>query len=115
MPLATTEDGNLLTLLVDGAIDSLLGKDLHKAATGALATGKRRFLVNLQKAKQANSAGLQALVDTALQVTGGGGRLALVGPGPVLADILRATRLDQRFAVFESTEQAVSGLRRERA
>jgi anti-anti-sigma factor len=111
--LTTSEDGSQLTMLVDGAIDSVLGAEMLKVATAALTTGKRRFLVNLQRAKQANSAGLQALVTTGALVTGNGGRLALVNPGPVLADILRATRLDRRFAVFESTEQAISGLRRE--
>jgi anti-anti-sigma factor len=113
MPLTTTEDGTTLTMLVDGAIDSVLGTELQKSAAAALANGARRFLVNLQRAKQANSAGLEALVRTAVQVTGGGGRLALVNPGPVLSDILKATRLDRRFAVFESTEQAIRGLRRE--
>jgi anti-anti-sigma factor len=78
-----------------------------------MAAGKRRVLVNLQKAKQANSAGLEALVRTAVAVTTGGGRFALVGPTPVLADVLEATRLDERFAVFDSTEQAIAGLRRE--
>ena len=113
MPVSTTEDGSLLTLGLDGALDSGLGVDLHRLAAEALQTGKRRFLINLQKAKQANSAGLEALVRTATEITGKGGRLALVGPDPVLADILEATRLNRRFAVFESTEQAISGLRRD--
>lgn len=113
MPLVASVDGHLLTLFVDGAIDSGLGGELHAATTQAVADGTRRVLVNLQKAKQANSAGLEALVRTATTVTSGGGRFALVGPGPVLALVLKATRLDKRFAVFESTEQAIAGLRRE--
>ena len=112
VPITTSEDGTLFTVTVDGAIDSGLGAELRRITDGALGAGKRRFLVNLQKAKQANSAGLEALVLTAKGVTERGGRLALVGPDPVLADILTATRLDRRFAVFESTEQAISGLRR---
>ncbi len=112
MPIVTAEDGNLLTLFVDGAIDSGLGGELQKATAQAATSGKRRVLVNLQKAKQANSAGLEALVRAAATVTAGGGRFALVGPTPVLADVLKATRLDKRFAVFESTEQAITGLRR---
>ena len=67
--------------------------------------------MNLQKAKQANSAGLEALVHVAQQVTGDGGRLALVGPPPLLLDVLKATRLERRFAVFDSTEQAIQNLR----
>ena len=95
MPVTTSSDGTMVTLHVDGAIDSHLGTALHAAATTALADGRRRFLVNLQKAKQANSA------------------FALVGPPPLLADVLEATRLAQRFAVFDSTEQAIQNLRLE--
>ncbi|MBL8754927.1 MAG: STAS domain-containing protein [Planctomycetes bacterium] len=113
MPLVAAEDGNLLTLFVDGAIDSGLGGELLATTSQAVAGGKRRVLVNLQKAKQANSAGLEALVRTATTVTAASGRFALVGPPPVLCDVLKATRLDKRFAVFESTEQAIAGLRRE--
>lgn len=113
MPLATNEEGGVVTLRVDGAIDSHLGAEMRAAATQALAAGKRRFLVNLQRAKQANSPGLEALVTTAREVGTGGGRLAVVGASPLLADILKATRLDRRLAVFDSTEHAIALLRRE--
>jgi anti-anti-sigma factor len=112
VPLTTTQDGNLLTLHVEGAIDSHLGAEMQVATTSGLAAGTRRFLVNLQRAKQANSAGLEALVSSARAVAGGGGRLALVGTTPLLADVFAATRLDRRFALFDSTEQAIATLRR---
>jgi anti-anti-sigma factor len=113
VPVSTTEDGSLMTVHVDGAIDSHLGAALESTTGAALEAGRRRFLVNLQKAKQPNSAGLEALVQAAQRVNSGGGRLALVGPSPLLLDVLRATRLDRRFAVFESTEQAIRSLRME--
>jgi anti-anti-sigma factor len=113
MPISTMADGALTTFSIDGALDSGLGTELGRLAEEALQTGTRRVLINLQKAKQANSAGLEALVRAATTITGKGGRLALVGPDPVLVDILEATRLNRRFAVFESTEQAISGLRRD--
>lgn len=113
MAITRTEDGNLVTLLVDGTLESTLGATLRADAGRALAAGRRRFLVNLQKTKTANSAGLEALVHTARAVNAGGGRLALVGPNSLLADILKATRLDQRFAVFDSTEQALREMRAE--
>jgi anti-sigma B factor antagonist len=113
MPLTVTVDGALVTLQVDGAIDSHLGTELSVAAATALGEGQQRFLLSLQRAKQANSAGLEALVQTAQTLRDAGARLALVGPSAVLADILKATRLDRRFAIFESTEQAMVGLQRE--
>jgi anti-anti-sigma factor len=114
MALTTSEDGNLLTMHVEGSLDSHLGAELRAAAAAGLAACKRHFLLNLQRAKQANSPGLEAMVDTARTVASGAGRFALVGPPTLLADILKATRLDTRFAVFASTEQAIAGLRRER-
>lgn len=113
MPITTQEEGQLVTVFVDGALDSQIGASLGGAAQAAMQKGVKRFLLNLQKAKQANSAGLEALVKVAQQVTGAAGRFALVGPQPLLLDILKATRLDRRFAVFESTEQAIQNLQKE--
>lgn len=113
MPLTATEDGTLVTLHVEGAIDSHFGTSLLAATQTALGNGVRRVLINLQKAKQANSVGLESLVRMAQQVNGHGARIALVGPPPHLLDILRATRLERRFAVFDSTEQAMKNLRLE--
>jgi anti-anti-sigma factor len=113
VPVTATEDGTLVTLHVEGAIDSHLGTSLQEAAEEALGSGARRFLVNLQKSKQANSVGLKALVQVAQHVNGHGARIALVGPPPHLLDILKATRLERRFAVFDSTEQAIKNLRLE--
>lgn len=113
MPVTATEDGTLVTLHVEGAIDSHLGLSLQEATEAALGNGARRFLVNLQKSKQANSVGLKALVSVAQHVNGNGARIALVGPPPHLLDILKATRLERRFAVFDSTEQAIKNLRLE--
>lgn len=111
MAVTTTVDGGMVTLHVDGSIDSHLGDALQAATHAALTDGKRRFLVNLQKARHANSAGLEALVRVAQLVAAGDARIALVGPPPLLVDVFEATRLARRFAVFESTEQAVQGLR----
>jgi len=113
VPVTAAEDGNLVTLHVEGAIDSHFGVGLQAAAEEALGNGARRFLVNLQKTKQANSVGLAALVRIAQHVNAQGARIALVGPPPHLLDILKATRLERRFAVFDSTEQAMKNLRLE--
>lgn len=102
-----------MTLQVDGAIDSHLGNELKAAAETALEAGGVRFLVNLQRARQANSAGLEALIRAAHALSEAGARLALIGPPAQLADILKATRLDRRFAIFDSTEQAIVGLQRD--
>lgn len=113
MPVVATEDGTLVTLHVEGAIDSHSGAAMLVATGEALEHGARRVLVNLQKAKQANSVGLEALVQLAQRVNARSARIALVGPPPHLLDILKATRLERRFAVFDSTEQAMKNLRLE--
>ena len=113
MPLSTTVDGALVSLVVEGAIHSHLGNELKAAADVAVTNGQRRIIVSLQRAKQANSAGLEGLVRAAQALSEAGARLALVGPSALLADIFKATRLDRRLAIFDSTEQAIVSLQRE--
>lgn len=113
MAIVAAEDGTIVTLHIDGAIDSHAGSALLTAARAALDNGVRRVLVNLQKTKQANSAGLRAMVETAQHVIASGGRIALVGATPHMLDVLAATRLDRRFALFDSTETALKDLRLE--
>ena len=69
--------------------------------------------MNLQRARRAILAGLDALVQMARVVIDRNARIALVGPPPHLLDVLKATRLDRRFAVFDSTESALKNLRLE--
>ncbi len=112
MGIQSLADGSLMTLYPDGVVDSQQGDELGVAIDEAIEVGKDRFIINLQRVRSANSAGLECLVRSARAVNSAGHRIALVGACAAMSDILHATRLDLRFATFESTEQAMKSMRR---
>lgn len=113
MPLTLTDTGNLVTILPDGPLDHGRADELAVAVESALVEGKRNFMIHLQRVSFAESSGLVTLVSLARQVSDRGGHFILVGAPPVMQEILRATRLDRRLAVFDSTERALSQMRLE--
>jgi anti-anti-sigma factor len=113
MGVAITEDGNLVTLMPDGPLEEAVADSLRTAAAEALRDGKKRFVLNLQKVGFARSIGLEVIVQLAREVAAIDGRLGLVGVGEDLAAAFRATRLDRRLAIFDSTVAALSSMRLE--
>ena len=111
MNVATTEDGNLVTLIPDGPLDDATAAALRQVAEGALVAGKKRFLLNLQKVPHTRSSGLEAIVHLARKIADADARLGLVGTTPDVLAALRATRLDRRLAIFDSTVAALSSMR----
>lgn len=111
MSIAATEDGTFITIYPEGALDQDLAESLRMSAEQALLGGKSRFIFNLHKVPFAHSAGLEVIVRLARKIADADGRLALVGATAVLIDILKATRLDRRLAVFDSTEAALQSMK----
>lgn len=113
MTVATTEDGTLVTLHPDGPLDAELAESLQVTTCRALEEGRSRVVLNLQKVPHASSAGLEVVVQLARKIADADGGLAVVGANVVMRDIFRATRLDRRLAVFDSTEAAMQSLRKD--
>jgi anti-sigma B factor antagonist len=108
-----TEVGRVLSLCPDGALDHDGAPALLARIDRALAGTQRRFLLDLARVPSADSVGLEVLVAAARRIAEKSGRLGLCGAGELLLLILRATRLEQRFEVFPSREQALARLRAE--
>ena len=107
MTVVVTEDKALTTLAPDGPLERELGESLEQNVEESLERGRDRFLLNIQRVPHARSAGLESIVRIARRIADIGGRLAIIGANEVVTDILRATRLDRRLAVFDSTEAAM--------
>ncbi|QDS95933.1 STAS domain protein [Roseimaritima multifibrata] len=72
--------------------------------------GPPRYLLDLQHVPLIDSAGLEWLCETAARCQQAGGVFGLVAPNPLCQDILAATRLDRRFAIYPDTLSAVGNL-----
>jgi anti-sigma B factor antagonist len=73
----------------------------------ALSQGQPRLVFDLQRIPLIDSAGLELLLDMCDRCTERGGALHLAAPNALLQDILRATLVADRFAIFGDALSAV--------
>jgi anti-sigma B factor antagonist len=76
-----------------------------------LASGVRKFLIDLSRTSSIDSAGVGALVWKYRTVTGRGGAFKLLRPGHRVRRVLGIARLDTVFEIFDSEAAAVAGFR----
>jgi anti-anti-sigma factor len=107
------EIGRVLTFTPDGDLDHEGAPALLALIDRALVKAQKCILLDLSRATCADSVGLEILVSAARRVVAAGGRFGLCGVGETMAKILAATRLDRRFEISASREQALQSLRSE--
>jgi len=72
--------------------------------------GARPVLLDLDRIEFMDSSGLGALVGAHKEAVASGGALLLAAPGPRVQRILKVTKLNEVFAVYETVDQAVASL-----
>ncbi len=82
--------------------------DLIQAIDDAIDDGHTQIVAQMDRTDLYDSTGLTALVDIQEKLRAAGGNLKISGLVDSGAQILRVTRLDQQFDVFESVIDAVS-------
>jgi anti-anti-sigma factor len=95
-----------IVLTLAGEIDRDSSKDLREAADQAVRRGRRHLILDLTKVTFCDSSGLSLFIDLHRQAGAGGGWLRLAGARPELRSMLRVTRLDQLFALYDTVEAA---------
>lgn len=113
MTVSSVDVGNVLVLVVGGALNHETAPELLPTIDEALDSSRTRFVIDLSQATEADSAGLEVLVSIASKVFRYGGRLGFFGATGNMAEILRVTRLEQRLATFPSREEALARIREE--
>jgi len=112
MPLEMTNrdvDG-VTVLTLDGRV--VFGQEagaLRDKVKSLIDTGKKNLVLNIDKITFIDSAGLGALVTAHNSVNSHGGALHLCQMAPKFKEMLRMTRMDSVFRVFDSESEAVQG------
>lgn len=70
-------------------------------------SGQPRIVLHLQHVPLIDSAGLELLSETRTRCAQRGGTMELAAPNALCRDILTATRLTERFAIFDDLLAAV--------
>ena len=106
----------MFTLTKQGAVSVISGDaplnaehlpGVAKLIDQCLTSGQPRIVFHLQQVPLIDSAGLELLSDTRNRCAQRGGTLELAAPGALCRDILTATRLTERFAIFDDLLAAV--------
>jgi anti-anti-sigma factor len=72
--------------------------------------GRRQFVLDLNRVAAMDTTGLTAIVTAYIAVQKQEGRVALANPQKRVRDLLRVTKLDTLFQVFDREDAAVASL-----
>jgi anti-sigma B factor antagonist len=105
--------GSVTILRADGEIRIGLrfggsSVSLPSAVDSLLEQGQRHILLNLAGVSSIDARGLGELVSTSIVVTRSGGQFKLLNLTRVLRDLMKTTKLQTVFDVYESESQAVT-------
>ena len=86
---------------------------LKERVAAQLREGRRQFIVDLHQVSQMDTSGLTTLVAAYIAVRTQQGRIVLVNPPGRVRELLRVTRLDTLFQLFDSEDDAIASLTQE--
>jgi len=86
---------------------------LKERVAAQLREGRRRFVVDLHQVSQMDTSGLTTLAAAYIAVRRQQGRIVLVNPPTRVRELLRTTRLDTLFEVFDREDDAIASLGQE--
>jgi len=86
---------------------------LKERVAAQLREGRRQFIVDLHRVSQMDTSGLTTLVTAYIAVRKQEGRIVLVNPSGRVRELLRVTRLNTLFQVFDSEDDAIVSLMQE--
>jgi len=96
-------------VLNEGLRDALL-KD---TISGFMLQGRRQFLLSLAHVTQVDTSGLAMLVAAQITVVKRGGHIKLLNPTERFRELLRITKLNAFFEVFDTEQHAIESFARE--
>ncbi len=112
MQISESTQGDVLVLLPGiTRLDAAIAGQFKDAVAAQCAAGATKLVLDLRKVDFVDSSGLGALV-AVLKLVSQGGQLALVlpGSGAQIRTLLRLTRMEQVFALFDTVEAAVASV-----
>ena len=111
MKIDQTREGDVTVVGIEGVIQ--LGESARRLSEhlqGLLDEGAEKVLLDLSAIDYVDSTGLGELVGYLQRFSEQGRRLALLNPRARILGLLRLTRLDEVFPIFEDRAEAVEAL-----
>ena len=112
MKIERSEEGSVTVVTIQGVIK--LGESARQFSTyleDLLNEGVRSVLVDLSRIDHVDSTGLGELVGYLQRFTEQGRRLALLNPYTRILNLLKLTRLDEIFPIYDDRDTAIAELK----
>lgn len=112
MRISSTTELGVTVIAVEGVIRvGESAEELSRTLRGALGGGRSPVLLDLEGIDYVDSTGLGELVGYLQRFESEGRRLALLNPRDRILALLRLTRLDGVFTIFDDRAEAIERLR----
>jgi anti-anti-sigma factor len=111
MRISFEDHGETCLLAVAGDMLAENTDAFHRCVSERIESGTRNLLLEMTGLESIDSAGLELLLWTAEELANRSGRMKLVGVHGTVAEALRVTRMNSRFELAGSVEDAARGLR----
>jgi anti-sigma B factor antagonist len=111
LEVETRESQGLPVIDVGGEIDVYTVPMFKKAISEAIDRGHRHLLIDLADVTYMDSSGFGTLLGATKRLRPYGGSLSLIGCNEVITRMLKITRLDTIFAMYETEGQATEAVK----
>ena len=108
MKLTSSRQDEVTVLAVSGEFTADSVRQFNESVAQTMARQARDFVVHLAEVTSIDSAGLEALTALQRQCEEQLGMVRFCGPDETLRKLFEITRLDQRFALHETVEEALA-------
>ncbi|MCX6343996.1 MAG: STAS domain-containing protein [Armatimonadetes bacterium] len=99
-------------LEIKGEIDVYTAPQFKEAIDGVLSRGQKRLIINMAGVTYMDSSGFGALLSATKRLRPVGGTVSLVQCNNAIDRILKTTRLDSVFHMFDSVDDAVAAAKK---
>lgn len=110
--IKATEVGGADVVAISGKIvgSAQSSREFHELIKSLIDDGKRKFVIDLTETPWTNSLGVGMLMGAYTSVKGSQGVIVLANATERIRDLLKVTRLDLVFEIFDSVDDALAHL-----
>lgn len=108
MLISSRTEQNVTIFVLDGRVDSSGAIQMGDMLQSAVSEGQTRLVLDMAGVSYINSAGLRTLADILTQCRANDGDLLLASLSPKVERVFKIIGFDKFFAIFESTDTAIS-------
>ncbi len=110
LEVKTRREGETVVIYISGYLNSLLGEEVERAVSEALAGGVRRILLHFGETRLINSIGISIIIGIVEKVREEGGTLAFCSLTKIHRELFTMTGVSRYFHVFPTEEEALGYL-----